>query len=93
MGHPPFDTDEGRAGLLAHPNGIDVVDLPASAIRGWPRFPLAVLERPEALARLVAVLERIAVATEQATGPVPMRVPAEPDRTSDNELVAGGERG
>lgn len=93
MRHPPFDTDEGRAGLLAQLNGIEGIDLPPSAIKGWPRFPIAVLERPEALAGLVAVLGRIAVETEQLTGSIPVRTSAESDRKMrDNELVAGGER-
>jgi len=93
MRHPPFDTDEGRAGLLAQLNGIEGVDLPPSAVRGWPRFPVSVLERPEALARLVAVLGRIAIETVQPALSIPAREPVQQDRTMRDEgLVAGDAR-
>lgn len=48
---------------------------------GWPTFPLAVLEDPANLSRLVAVLDRIAA--ESYTAP--------PARTVGNEDVAEGD--
>jgi len=94
MRHPPFNTDEGRAELLAQLDRIEGIELPASAVRGWPRFPLALLERPDGLARLVAILERIALETVQATGSIPMRRPPDSDRTmrEDGVVTGGGRR-
>ena len=95
MRHPPFDTEEGRAGLPARLNEIDGIDLSPSAIRGWPRFALSVLERPDALARLVGVLGRIANETGQPGLSIPAREQVQQHRTmQDGELVRGeDERG
>lgn len=60
MRHPPFDTDTAREELRIALNKIEGVDIPTSQLRYWPRFPIAVLEDPENLARLVGVLDRIA---------------------------------
>lgn len=60
MRHPPFDTDAARHELRVALNEIDGVEIPESQVRGWPTFPIGVLENPANLARLVAVLDRIA---------------------------------
>ena len=65
MRHPPFDTPAARDDLRLAMNGIAGVDIPASQLRYWPRFPISVLEDPANLARLVAVMHR--VATESHT--------------------------
>lgn len=67
MRHPPFDTEAARDDLRLALNAMEGVDIPASQLRYWPRFPLSVLEDPANLARLVAVLDRIA--TESTTAP------------------------
>ena len=48
-------------------NEIAGVDIPEADIRGWPRFPIRVLEDPLNLAKLVAVLDRLATATRPQT--------------------------
>jgi len=68
MRHPPFDALPAREELRRALNEIDGVDIPANQLRYWPRFSLSVLEDPANLARLVAVLDRLA--TESHTTPV-----------------------
>ena len=60
MRHPPFDTDAARDELRLALNEMEGVDIPEDRLRGWPSFPLSILEDPANLARLVAVLDRIA---------------------------------
>jgi hypothetical protein len=59
MLYPPFDTDDGRASLLAQLNEIDGVALAPERLRGRPDFDMKALVRPSAFAQLVDVLERI----------------------------------
>jgi len=66
MRHPPFDTDAARNELRLALNAIEGVDIPESQLGGWPTFPLAVLEDPANLVRLVAVLDRIAAESHAA---------------------------
>ncbi len=40
--------------------------IPANQLRYWPRFPLSVLQQPANLARLVAVLDRLATESHTA---------------------------
>jgi hypothetical protein len=79
MKHPPFDTDAARDELRAALNAMDGVNLPRLSVSHWPTFPISVLEDPANLARLVAVLDR--VATESHT--VPPIEPARPDEETD----------
>ena len=67
MRQPPFDTEAGRDELRKALNELDGVHIHRRRVNGWPRFPLAVLEDPANLLRLVAVLDRIA--TESHTVP------------------------
>jgi hypothetical protein len=60
MHHPPFDTDAVREELRKALNEMDGVRLPKRQLHYWPRFPLAVLQDPANLLRLVAVLDRLA---------------------------------
>ena len=76
MRHPPFDTDEARDELRLALNEMEGVDIPASQLRYWPKFPISVLEEPANLARLVAVLDRIAMESHAAS-PAP-GVPSQP---------------
>ena len=55
---PPFDTAEARHELRRALNEMDGVHLHRTRVNGWPRFPLARLEDPANLLRLVAVLDR-----------------------------------
>jgi hypothetical protein len=57
---PPFDTDTARDDLRRALNAMTGVHLHGRQASGWPRFPIGVLEDPVNLARLVAVLDRIA---------------------------------
>ena len=66
MRHPPFDSLEVRKELRLALNEMDDVDIPANKLRWWPTFPLRVLEDPANLARLVAVLDRIATESHAA---------------------------
>jgi hypothetical protein len=66
MRHPPFDTEAARNELRLALNAIDGVDIPESGLSGWPTFPIAVLEDPADLVRLVAVLDRIAAESHTA---------------------------
>ncbi len=66
MRQPPFDTPEARHELRLMLNQMDGVNIPAGKLRYWPSFPLAVLEDPANLARLVAVLDRIATESHSA---------------------------
>jgi endonuclease/exonuclease/phosphatase family metal-dependent hydrolase len=75
MRHPPFDTDAARNELRLALNEIDGVDIPGSQIGGWPTFPIAVLEDPANLVRLVAVLDRIATESHTARSVVDVRPP------------------
>jgi hypothetical protein len=83
MLHPPFHTAAGRNELRLALNEIDDVDIPESHLDGWPTFPLAVLEDPANLARLVGVLDRIATkshasAVDRLAAPVPAGVITSP---------------
>lgn len=64
MRHPPFDTEAARNDLRLALNEIDGVDIPGSHLSRGPSFPLAVLEDPANLVRLVAVLDRIATESQ-----------------------------
>ena len=76
MHQPPFDTEAGREELRQALNELDGVHVHRRQVKGWPRFPLSVLENPANLLRLVAVLDRIA--TESHTVPAAEEVgPAE----------------
>jgi len=66
MRHPPFDTPAAREELRCSLNEMEGVDIPANQLRYWPRFPLSVLEDPANLARLVAVLDRLATESHTA---------------------------
>ena len=85
MRHPPFDTVPARDALRRALNEMDGVDIPASQLRYWPRFPISVLEDAANLARLVRVLDRIATESHvvaltppaEAAEPVPPE-PGEP---------------
>ncbi len=66
MRHPPFDTPAAREELRCSLNEMEGVDIPANQLRYWPRFPLSVLEEPANLARLVAVLDRLATESHTA---------------------------
>jgi endonuclease/exonuclease/phosphatase family metal-dependent hydrolase len=90
MRQPPFDLEARREELRRTLDEMDDVDLPSRQVNGWPRFPISVLEDPSNLARLVAVLDRIA--TESHSAP-PIDTPAatEPD-TSKLALAAVRDR-
>ncbi len=60
MKQPPFDTIAGRDELRLALNEIDGVDIGPWQLSRWPTIPLALLEDPANLARLVAVLDRLA---------------------------------
>jgi endonuclease/exonuclease/phosphatase family metal-dependent hydrolase len=60
MRHPPFDSEAARHELRVMLNEMNGVDIPESQVRGWPTFPITVLEHPANLACLVATLDRIA---------------------------------
>ncbi len=66
MRHPPFDTPAAREELRCSLNEMEGVDIPANQLRYWPRFPLSVLQQPANLARLVAVLDRLATESHTA---------------------------
>jgi hypothetical protein len=66
MRHPPFNTEAARNELRLALNAIDGVDIPESGLSGWPTFPIAILEDPANLVRLVAVLDRIAAESHGA---------------------------
>ena len=61
MRYAPFDTDDARDALRRALNEMDGVHIPKRQLQGWPRFPIAALEAPANLMKLVAVLDRIAV--------------------------------
>jgi len=61
---------EVREELRLALNEMDGVDIPAGKLRYWPAFPLAVIEEPANLARLVAVLDRIATESFEVPQPV-----------------------
>jgi endonuclease/exonuclease/phosphatase family metal-dependent hydrolase len=82
MRHPPFDSLAARDELRQALNAIEGVDIPANQLRFWPRFPISLLEEPGNLARLVAVLDRIA--TESHTA-IPVAV-VPPDETTHPPL-------
>ena len=63
MRHPPFDDAGGRDDLRVALNEIIGVDISGASIRGWPRFPITVLDDPSNLAKLVAVMDRLATET------------------------------
>lgn len=73
--NPPFDDLAVRDELRLALNEMDGVDIPKGKLPYWPTFPLSVLEDPN-LARLVAVLDRLATEShtvrpiEAATTPV-----------------------
>src|SRR4051794_11880906 len=60
MRHPPFDSDVARNELRLVLNAIDGVDIAESQLHRGPTVRLAVLEAPDNLAKLVAVLDRLA---------------------------------
>lgn len=57
---PPYDDPESREGLRQLVNAIPGVHVHRRELGRWPRFPLARLEEPEALLKLVDVLDRLA---------------------------------
>lgn len=59
MLYPPFDTEDGRAPLLARLNEIEGVALDPERLHGRPDFDIDVLADPTAFDQLVAVLEWI----------------------------------
>jgi endonuclease/exonuclease/phosphatase family metal-dependent hydrolase len=69
MRHPPFDTEAARNELRIALNGMHGMHISHRQVNRWPSFPLAVLEDPGNLARLVAVLDRIATESH-AVAPV-----------------------
>ena len=69
MRHPPFDTEVARDELLRSLNTMDGVDIGEAGLSGRPSFPLTVLEDPENLARLVAVLDRLAIESHARVAP------------------------
>ena len=84
MKQPPFDTTAARDELRLVLNEIEGVDIGSWQLSRWPTIPLAVLEDPANLARLVAVLDRLA--TESHTF-APGEESAHP---ADLAAVAGG---
>jgi endonuclease/exonuclease/phosphatase family metal-dependent hydrolase len=66
MRYAPFDTDDARDALRRALNEMDGVHIPKRQLHGWPRFPIAALEAPANLMKLVAVLDRIAVESHTA---------------------------
>lgn len=54
---PPFDQDSKRLELLRRFNDIPGVALSESAVTGAPRIPLATFAPPDALAKLLEVIE------------------------------------
>ena len=60
MRHPPFDATAGREELRKRLNELDGVHVHHRQVNGWPRFPIARLEDPANLLKLVAVLDHIA---------------------------------
>jgi endonuclease/exonuclease/phosphatase family metal-dependent hydrolase len=66
MRHSPFNTDAARNELRLAFNAIEGVDIPESQLHRWPTIPLAVLEDPTNLGRLVGVLDRLATETRAA---------------------------
>ncbi len=61
MRYPPFDTIPVRNELRLALNEIEGVEISEGELSGWPRLRLSLLEDPANLARLVSVLDRIAV--------------------------------
>jgi hypothetical protein len=74
MRHSPFDAEGAREELRVLLNRMDGVEIPASSVRGWPRFPITVLVNPSNLATLVAVMDRLATETR----PQPVTAPMDP---------------
>lgn len=73
MLYPPFDTDGGRASLLAQLNEIDGIALPAHKLHGRPDFDIRALVEPSVFAQFVDVLERIVDETiPSRTSPTPI---------------------
>jgi endonuclease/exonuclease/phosphatase family metal-dependent hydrolase len=66
MRHPPFDAMPVRNELRLALNEIEGVEISEGDLSGWPSFRLSSVEDPAGLARLVAVLDRIAVETHAA---------------------------
>ena len=66
---PPFDEKPGREQLRKLLNELDGVHVHWRQVNGWPRFPLARLEDPANLLKLVAVLDRIAEESHSVTPP------------------------
>ncbi len=71
MRHPPFDSEAARDELRLALNQIDGVDISADDLSGWPSFPLSAVEDASGLARLVGVLDRLAVETHATAMPAP----------------------
>jgi hypothetical protein len=59
MLYPPFDTDEGRASLLAQLNAIEGVTLGPDRVHGRPDFAIDALGSSSAIAQMLSVLDRI----------------------------------
>ena len=59
MLYPPFDSDEGRASLLAQFNAIDGVVIAPDRLNGRPDFSFDTLGSPSAMAQLLVILDRI----------------------------------
>lgn len=54
---PPFDDDQKRLQLLKQLNQIPEIDLQDDAINRFPRFPMTVLDNPQALERFKRAIE------------------------------------
>jgi len=78
---PPFDTDTARDDLRRALNEMTGVHLHGRQASGWPRFPIAVLEDPVNLARLLAVLDRIATESHTVAPIEAVRPNADSDPT------------
>jgi exonuclease III len=70
MRQPPFNTEPGREALRQRLNAIQGVRIEPGRLSGRPTFPLAVLEQPEALERLIGVLDQIVDESLSSPGPV-----------------------
>jgi endonuclease/exonuclease/phosphatase family metal-dependent hydrolase len=64
---PPFDAEAARHDVRRALNEMAGVHIHRRQVNGWPRFPISALEDRDDLARLVAVLGRIATASQGAS--------------------------
>lgn len=77
MRHPPFDNEAARDELRIALNQMASVDIPVAGVRGWPRFPIRVLEDPSNLACFVALIDRLATETRPLVPVDARREPAQ----------------